>query len=65
MIECEEPVVEIMASLSVDRLWGDRDVFTAENMPDDVLDAIRSSRMDPRHNHLNDELGCPTPLSKG
>jgi prevent-host-death family protein len=31
----------------------DRDVFDASDMPDDMIEAIRSARMDPRHDHLN------------
>jgi prevent-host-death family protein len=31
----------------------DRDVFDISDLPDDVIDAIRTARMDPRHDHLN------------
>jgi prevent-host-death family protein len=31
----------------------DRDVFDISDMPDDVIEALRTVRMDPRHDHLN------------
>ena len=34
----------------------DRKVGLAENLPDDVLETIRKSEMDPRHDHLDAEL---------
>ncbi len=31
----------------------DRDVFDISDLPEDVIAAIRTARMDPRHDHLN------------
>lgn len=32
----------------------DREVFSIEDMPQDLVDAVRESKMDPRHDHLNE-----------
>jgi prevent-host-death family protein len=32
----------------------DRQVFTTTDMPADIIEAVRNSEMDPRHNHLDD-----------
>ncbi len=34
----------------------DREVYGAGSLPDDWLAAVEQSRMDPRHDHLNDLL---------
>lgn len=39
----------------------DRSVLTASDMPSDVVEAVRHSRMDPRHDHLDDLLADWTP----
>ncbi len=31
----------------------DREVFGLDDMPPDLIDAIRNAKMDPRHDHLN------------
>lgn len=31
----------------------DRDVFDISDLPEEVIEAIRTARMDPRHDHLN------------
>jgi hypothetical protein len=32
----------------------DRQVFTAGELPDDLVEAVRNAEMDPRHQHLDD-----------
>jgi prevent-host-death family protein len=39
----------------------DRKVFTVGNLPDEWLEAVERSTMDPRHEHLNAELNDWTP----
>jgi hypothetical protein len=34
----------------------DRQVFAAGELPDDIVDALASAKMDPRHEHLNELL---------
>jgi prevent-host-death family protein len=34
----------------------DRRVFATADLPDDLLEALVNSKMDPRHDHLNVEL---------
>jgi PHD/YefM family antitoxin component YafN of YafNO toxin-antitoxin module len=34
----------------------DRQVYAAGELPDELLEAVANSGMDPRHNHLNDLL---------
>ncbi len=37
----------------------DRRAWTTENAPDDVVDAVRSARMDKRHAHLDTLMDPP------
>ena len=39
----------------------DRQVLATAETPDEIIEAIRSSTMDPRHNHLDDLLTDWTP----
>ncbi len=39
----------------------DRQVFAAGEMPDEMVEAVRESRMDPRHANLDDLLKDWTP----
>jgi len=39
----------------------DRQVFAAGELPDDIVDAISRSEMDPRHQHLDELLKDWTP----
>ena len=39
----------------------DRQVFATADLPDDLVEAIASAKMDPRHDHLNDLLKDWTP----
>jgi hypothetical protein len=34
----------------------DRQVFATADAPEDVVEAVRNAKMDPRHNHLDDLL---------
>ncbi len=36
------------------RKYRDRQVFSTANMPEDIIEAVRKSEIDPRHNHLDD-----------
>jgi prevent-host-death family protein len=39
----------------------DRQVFSTADMPEDLVEAVRNSEMDPRHKHLDDLLKDWTP----
>ena len=39
----------------------DRQVFSTADMPEEFVEAVRKSEMDPRHNHLNELLKDWTP----
>ena len=39
----------------------DRQVFSTADMPEDLVEAVRNSKMDPRHDHLNELLKDWTP----
>ena len=39
----------------------DRQVFSTADMPEDLVEAVRKSEMDPRHNHLDELLKDWTP----
>jgi len=39
----------------------DRQVFAAGELPDDLLEAVSRSEMDPRHNHLDEIIKDWTP----
>lgn len=39
----------------------DRQVFATENAPEEIVEAVRNAKMDPRHNHLDDLLEDWTP----
>jgi prevent-host-death family protein len=39
----------------------DRQVFSTADAPEDVIEAVRNAKMDPRHNHLDDLLKDWTP----
>ena len=39
----------------------DRQVYATGDMPEDIVEAVRKSEMDPRHNHLNELLKDWTP----
>jgi len=39
----------------------DRQVFSTADMPEDIVEAVRKSKMDPRHNHLDELLKDWTP----
>ena len=32
----------------------DRQVFATGELPDEIFEAVRNAKMDPRHNHLNE-----------
>jgi hypothetical protein len=36
-----------------DKVVSDRRVFNVHDLPSDIAEAIATSRMDPKHNHLN------------
>jgi hypothetical protein len=38
-----------------------RQVFATGDMPEDIVEAVRNSEMDPRHNHLDDLVKDWTP----
>jgi prevent-host-death family protein len=39
----------------------DRQVFSTADAPEDLVEAVRNAKMDPRHNHLDDLLKDWTP----
>ena len=39
----------------------DRQVFSTADAPEDVIEAVRNAKMDPRHNHLDNLLKDWTP----
>jgi PHD/YefM family antitoxin component YafN of YafNO toxin-antitoxin module len=39
----------------------DRQVFATADAPEEIIEAVRNSKMDPRHNHLDDLLKDWTP----
>ena len=39
----------------------DRQVFATGELPDDIFEAIRNTKMDSRHDHLNDLIKDWTP----
>jgi prevent-host-death family protein len=39
----------------------DRQVFASIDAPQEIVEAVRSAKMDPRHNHLDDLLKDWTP----
>lgn len=39
----------------------DREVFATIDAPNDIVDAVRETRMDSRHDHLDEELRNRTP----
>ena len=39
----------------------DRQVFAAGALPDELIEAVRGSEMDPRHRHLDDLINDWTP----
>jgi prevent-host-death family protein len=39
----------------------DRQVFATSEAPEEVIDAVRNAKMDPRHNHLDELLKDWTP----
>lgn len=39
----------------------DRQVLSTAEMPEDLVEAVRKSKMDPRHNHLDELLKDWTP----
>lgn len=39
----------------------DRQVFATGELPDDIFEAIRNTKMDPRHDHLNEFIKDWTP----
>ena len=39
----------------------DREVFSTADAPEEVVEAVRNAKMDPRHNHLDELLKDWTP----